>query len=70
MVEKAIGGGMCQAIYRYVKASSNCMKDYDENKESPYLKYWYVNNLDGWTMSQKFPVNKFTEWLNLIKKFG
>ena len=34
------------------------MKDYDENKES-YLKYWDVNNLYGWAMSQKFPVNKF-----------
>ena len=35
------------------------MKDYDNNKESSYLKYWDVNNLYGWTMLQKLPVNKF-----------
>ena len=35
------------------------MKDYDKNKESLYLKYWDANNLYGWTMSQKVPVNNF-----------
>ena len=35
------------------------MKDYDKNKESSYLKYWDVNNLCGWTMSQSLPVNGF-----------
>ena len=35
------------------------MKGYDKNKESSYLKYWDVNNLYGWAMQQKLPVNKF-----------
>ena len=35
------------------------MKGYDKNKELSYLKYWDVNNLHGWVMSQKLPVNKF-----------
>ena len=45
------------------------MKDYDKNKESSYLKYWDVNNLYGWPMSQKFPVNKF-EWREEASQFN
>ena len=53
------------------------MKDYDKNKESLYLQYWNVNNLYGWAMSQKFPVNIF-EWIkdtcqfkvNFIKNYN
>ena len=37
------------------------MKDYDKNKESSYLKYWDVNNLHGWAVSQKPPVNKLMD---------
>ena len=35
------------------------MKDYNKNKESSYLQHWHVNNLYGWAMSQKLPVNNF-----------
>ena len=45
------------------------MKDYDKNKESSYLKYWDVNNLHGWTMSQKLPANKF-EWIEDSSQFN
>ena len=34
MVEKGIRRGICHAIYRYAKANSKYMKDYDKNKES------------------------------------
>ena len=59
MVEKGIRGGMCHPIHRYAKANNKYMKEYDENKETSYLKYWDVNNLYGWAMSQKLSVNKF-----------
>ena len=69
MVEKNIRGGICHAIQRYVKANKIYMKDYDKNKESSYLKYWDANNLYGWAMSQKLPVNKF-EWIKDTSQFN
>ena len=47
MVEKVIRGGICHSIYRYVKANSKYMKDYDKNKESSYIQNFDVNNLYG-----------------------
>ena len=35
------------------------MKDNDKNKESSYIQYWDVNNLHGWVMSPKLPINNF-----------
>ena len=70
MVERGIRGGICHSIYRYAKANKKYRKDYDKNKESSCIQYWDVNNLYGWAMSQKLPVNSF-EWikdiLNLLK---
>ena len=34
----------------------------DKNKESLCPKYWDINNLCIWAMSQKLPVNNF-EWM-------
>ena len=45
------------------------MKDYDKNKESSYLQYWDVDNLHGWAMSQKLPVNNF-EWIKDTSKLN
>ena len=61
VVEKGIRGGICNAIYQYAKANNKNMKGYDKNKESSYLNYWDVNNLYGWAMSQKLPVNNFEQ---------
>ena len=69
MVKKGIREGICHAIHRYAKANNKCMKDYDKNKESSYLKYWDANNLHGWALSQKLPVNKF-EWIKDTSQFN
>ena len=45
------------------------MKDYDKNKELSYLNYWNINNLHGWTMSQKLPVSHF-EWIEETFQFN
>ena len=49
------------------KANNKYMKDYDEKKESFYLKHWDVNNL-GWAISQQLPVNSF-KWIKDTSKF-
>ena len=61
--------GICYSIYRYVKANNRYMKDYDKNKESPYIQYWNVNNLYGWKMPQKLPVNNF-DWIKDASQFN
>ena len=45
------------------------MKDHDKNKELSYLQYWDVNNLYGWAISQKFPVNNF-KWIKDTSQFN
>ena len=58
-VEEGIRGGICHSIHRHAKANNKYMKNYDENKESSYIQYLDANNLYGWAMSQKLPVNGF-----------
>ena len=57
MVEKYVRGGIYHSIYWYEKENNKYMKDYDKNKESSYLQYWDTNNLYGWVIPQKLPVN-------------
>ena len=45
------------------------MKYFDKNKESSYLQYCNVNNLYGWAMSQKFPLNNF-EWIKYASQLN
>ena len=68
IVEKRIRGGICPAIYRYAKANNKYMKNYDKNIELSYLMYLDANNLHGWGMFQKLPVNGYT-WNKNISKF-
>ena len=41
------------------KQITSYMKNYDEDEESSYIQHLDANNLYGWAMSQKLPVNGF-----------
>ena len=60
MVEEGIRGGICHSIHRYAKANNKYMKN---NEESSYIQYLDANNLYGWAMSKKLPVNGF-KWID------
>ena len=59
IVEEGIRGGICHSIHRYTKANKKYMENYNKNEESSYIQYLDANNLYGWAMSQKLPVNNF-----------
>ena len=69
LIKKGIRGGICHAIYQYTKAKNKYMKDYDKNKESSCVQYWDVNNLYGWVMLLKLPLNNF-EWIKHTFQFN
>ena len=68
MVQKEIRGGICHSINKNIKTNNKYIKDYDINKESPYVKSFDLNNLYGWGMSQKLPVNEF-KYVDNISEF-
>ena len=63
MAEEGIRSGICHSIHRYTKANNKSMKNYNKDEESSYIQYVDANNLYGWAMSKKVPVNGF-RWLD------
>ena len=69
MIESGIRGGMCQPIHWNAEANNTYMNNYDKSIESSYLMYLDANNLYGWAMSKKIPVNGF-KWENDLSRFN
>ena len=67
MLEKGNRVGICHAMHRYAEANNKYMKNYDQNKESSYIRNIDANNLYGWAMSRKLPVNGFKWKQNMLK---
>ena len=59
-----------ECVNQYIgKANNKYMKNYDKSIESSYLMYLDANNLYGWAMYQKLPVNGF-KWVNYLSRFN
>ena len=56
---------MCQAIHKYAKANNKYMK----HIPSRYLQYLDANNLYGWAMCKKLPVDGF-KWIDDLSTFN
>ena len=66
--EKVIRGGICNKVHSYAEANNKYRKNYDKNKESSFLMYVDANNLYGWAMSKKLPVDSF-KWVDDLSLF-
>ena len=69
MIEEGIRGGICHVVQRYAKANNKYMNNYNKSIISSFLMYLDANNLYGWAMSQKLPVNSF-KWVEELSKFN
>ena len=67
MVEEGIRGVIFHSIHQYAKANNKYRKNYNNNEESSYIQYLDANNLYGWAMSKKLPVNGF-KWTDNDKR--
>ena len=66
--EEGIHDGICNKVHIYAEANNKYMKNYDENKESSFLIYVDANNLYGWTMTKKLPVDGL-KWVDDLSMF-
>ena len=61
MCENGIGGGITQAIHKYLFANNKYMSNFRNDIVSSFLMYLEADSLYGWSMYRKLPLNNF-EW--------
>ena len=66
MTEKGIRGGLTQVIRKYGIANNKYLPNYDSSKKSTYLQWLHANNLDGYAMNKKLPLNGYKRTNNEI----
>ena len=64
MFERGIRGGISMISNRYGQANNIYMRElYDESKPDKYITYLDANNLYGWAMCKKLPIDGF-KWMS------
>ena len=66
MVEKGIRGGLTQVVKKHALANHKYLPCYDASKKSLFLQYPDTNNLYGYAMSRKLPLDGY-KWDNIDK---
>ena len=66
MFEKEIRGEISQAIQRYASANNKYIPNYNPKVKSTYLMYVDANNLYGYAMCKKLPINNF-KWCDALE---
>ena len=61
MIEESVRSGITQLITEFSETKNKCMQNYDQNKDSSFHQYLYLNSLYAWAMCQKLPMKNF-EW--------
>ena len=59
LYEKGIRGGMCIVVQKYAVANNKYMKNSDNIIDSLFIEYIDANNLHGWAMCKKLPIDTF-----------
>ena len=69
--EKVIRGVLTQVVERNAVANHKYVPSYDKSKKSMFLQYLDANNLHGYAMSQKLPLDgyKWTKGSIITDKF-
>ena len=68
MFEKGTRGGISLAIQRYATANNKYIPNFNPKQIISYLMYLDANNLYGYAMIKKWPIDSF-KWIDDLEKF-
>ena len=64
MTEKAIPGGLTQVVKKHAIANNKYLPSFDKSKRNVFLQYLDANNLYGYAMIQKLPLDGY-KWADV-----
>ena len=64
MTDKGIRGGLTQVVKKHAVANNKYLHGYDNTKKSVFLECLDANNLYGYVMCKKLPLNGY-KWVDI-----